>query len=216
MELRDYVRMLKRRGWLIILLAVLTAGAAYVYSIAQEPVYSATARLWITSRPDFGQTQAARSLVREYAVWLNSSKRAAQVIDQLQLDMTPSELMGDVTIAAANAESIVLIEVENTRPDLAADIARVWAEQLIAYRNEDNAGRPQEDRISAELIDDPIPGLDRPRPKLNAAAGAVFGALLGVIAIFVLEWMESGTVHRPDDVERYLEIPVIGSIPERR
>ena len=216
MELRDYVRMLKRRGWLIILLALLTAGAAYVYSVAQEPVYSATARLLITSRPDFGQTQAARSLLRDYAVWLDSTKRAEEVIDQLQLDMTPGELKADVTIAAASSESVVMVEAESSRPDLAADIARVWAEQLIVERNEDNAGRPREDQISAELIDDPIPGLDRPRPKLNAAAGAVFGALLGVIAIFVLEWIESGVLHRPGDVERYLEIPVIGSIPERR
>jgi len=213
MELKDYLRILRRRGWLIILLAILTAGAAYVFSSAQQPIYQATGKLLITSRPDFGQTQAAKALLRDYAAWLDSSYRAARVIDELQLDMTPGELMADVTIAAATSESIILIEAESPRPDLAADIARVWAKQLIDWRNENNAGLRKEDRIEAEMIDDPAPGLDRPKTRINAAAGLVFGALLGVIVIFLLEWIESGVVRRPTDVERSLDLPVIGSIP---
>jgi capsular polysaccharide biosynthesis protein len=38
---------------------------------------------------------------------------------------------------------------------------------------------------------------------------------MGVILIFVLEWLESGVLQRSEDVERYLEIPVIGSIPQQ-
>jgi capsular polysaccharide biosynthesis protein len=213
MNLNDYARIIRRRGWLILLLAVLTAGVAFVFSRAQEPEYTATARLLITSRPDFGQTQAAKALVRDYAAWLNSSYRAADVIDELQLDMTPNELKGQVTVAAASAESIIMIEAENTRPDVAVDIARSWAEQLIFWRNEQNAGLRQEDRIGAELIDDPVTGAPSPNARLNAVAGAVFGALLGIILIFLLEWLDSGVVRRPDDVERYLDLPVVGTIP---
>jgi capsular polysaccharide biosynthesis protein len=39
------------------------------------------------------------------------------------------------------------------------------------------------------------------------------GALLGVSLIFVLEWLDSGVLRRIEDVERYLDVPVIGSIP---
>ena len=214
MELRDYLRIIRLRGWLIVLLAVLTAGVAFAFSKVQEPVYKATARLLITSRPDFGQTQAAKALLRDYAAWLNSSYRAERVIDELQLDMTPGELMGDVTIAAATSESIILVDVENSRPDLAVSIATSWGEQLIDWRNEQNAGLRKEDRIEAEMIDAPVPGLDRPQTKINTAAGFVFGALLGVIVIFLLEWVESGIVRRPEDVERYLNVPVVGTIPD--
>ena len=42
---------------------------------------------------------------------------------------------------------------------------------------------------------------------------AVFGALMGIILIFVLEWIASGVVRRAEDVERYLDIPVVGRIP---
>jgi capsular polysaccharide biosynthesis protein len=44
----------------------------------------------------------------------------------------------------------------------------------------------------------------------------VFGALLGTVLVFGLEWLESGVVRRSEDVERYLEIPVIGSIPGQK
>lgn len=216
MEFKDYIRIIRQRGWLIVLLAILTAAAAFGFSRMQTPVYEASARLLITSRPDFGQAQAVRLRLRDMAVWLNSSLRAQDVIDQLQLDMQPLALLGDVTVAAATSESIIQINVENSDPDLAKDIARVWAEQLIALRLEDNAELRAEDRIEAELIDDPAVALESPQTKINTAAGAVFGALLGIVAIFILEWMESGILRRPEDVERYLDIPVIGRIPQNK
>lgn len=215
MELSDYLRILRQRGWLIIVMAVLTAGAAFGYSQMQTPLYKSVVSLLVTSRPDFGQTQAAKVLVRDFAAWLNSTRRAEAVIEELQLDMTPEALLGQVNIAAATSESIVQIEVENTNPDLANDIARVWGQQLIQWRNEQNAGLQKADRINAELIDDPRAGLERPNTRINTAAGGVFGALLGLVAVFVLEWIESGVVRRGEDVERYLDIPVIGSIPQQ-
>jgi capsular polysaccharide biosynthesis protein len=33
--------------------------------------------------------------------------------------------------------------------------------------------------------------------------------------VFLLEWLESGVMQRSEDVERYLEIPVIGTIPQQ-
>jgi capsular polysaccharide biosynthesis protein len=213
LELGDYLRILKRRGWLIILLAVLTAGAAFGFSKAQTTIWQASARLLITARPDFGQTQATRALRLDFAVWLNSSLRAAEVIDALQLDMTPGELMGDVTIAPSTSESVIQIDVENSDPDLAKDIARVWAEQLEMERQVRNADLRLEDRIYAELLDEPTVAIESPKPLINTAAGAVFGALLGIVIVFILEWIESGVVRRAEDVERHLDIPVIGTIP---
>ena len=215
MEFKDYVRVLRRRGWLIILLAVLTAGVAFAFSKMQTPVYEASARLLITSRPDFGQTQAARELRRDFATYLRSSLRAGDVIEELQLDMTPFELLGDAQIAASTSENVVQVTVENTNPELAKAIARTWAEQLIIWRNEQNAALREEDRIKAQLLDEPTVALDRPQTTINTVAGGVFGALLGVVVVFLLEWIESGIVRRPEDVERYLDIPVVGTIPHQ-
>jgi capsular polysaccharide biosynthesis protein len=105
--------------------------------------------------------------------------------------------------------------VENSDPNLGNDIARTWGNLLIQWQNSNNDKLRKEDRITIELLDDPQAGLDRPKWKVNTAAGGVFGALLGIIVIFLLEWIESGIMRRSEDVERHLEIPVIGTIPNQ-
>lgn len=217
MEIGDYLRILRQRGWLIILMAVLTAAAAFGYSRIQPTIYESSLRLLVQpARTDFGQAQAAKQLLRGYVQWINSSYRAEDVINTLQLDMTPRELLGDVTVASDDSSFIIQINVENSDGDLANDIARTWGNRFIQWRIDDNADQRREDRVDAEFIDDPtIVGMS-PNTKVNTLAGAVFGALLGLMVIFVLEWIESGVVRRTADVERYLEIPVIGTIPKQQ
>jgi capsular polysaccharide biosynthesis protein len=213
-ELSDYLRILRQKGWLIILLAVLTAAAAFGFSKIQTPVYESSLRLLVQpARTDFGQAQAAKQLLRGYVQWIRSSYRAATVIDQLQLDMTPPQLLSDVEVASDDSSFVVQINVENSDPDLANDIARTWGNVFVQWRIDDNATQRKEDRVDVEFIDDPVAGLSSPKTKINVLAGAVFGALLGVVLVLGLEWLESGVVRRSEDVERYLEIPVIGSIP---
>ncbi|MEW5987145.1 MAG: Wzz/FepE/Etk N-terminal domain-containing protein [Chloroflexota bacterium] len=214
MELTDYLRILRQRGWLIALMAVLTAGATFGYSKMQTPLYESTLKLLVSpSRTDFGQAQAAKTLLRSYVVWLHSGYRAQKVIDELKLDMLPDELLGQVAVASDDSNFIIQLTVENTDPNLANDVARTWGNQLIQWRIQDNATLRKEDRIDVEFIDDPKPSLARPQTTINTAAGIVLGALLGLIVVFLLEWIESGVVRRPQDVERYLDMPVIGAIP---
>jgi len=214
-ELGDYVRILRRKGWIILLVAALTALAAFGFSKMQTNVYKSTLNLLVRpSRTDFGQSQAAKELLKTYEAWLFSSYRAQAVIDELQLDMTAQELLGDVEVASDNFSFMVSLAVENTDPDLANDVARTWGNQLIQWQQQENDKNRQEDRITIEFRDDPQVALDQPNTRINTLAAAVFGALLGVILIFLLEWLESGVIQRSEDVERYLEIPVIGTIPQ--
>jgi capsular polysaccharide biosynthesis protein len=213
-ELNDYIRILRQRGWVIILVAVLTAGAAFGFSEMQTEVYKSSLRLLVLpSRTDLGQSLAAKELLRSYEQWLRSGYRAQRVIDILQLDMRAEQLLADMTVASDNSSFVILLDVENTDPNLANDIASTWGNLLIQWINENNDELRKEDRITVEFIDAPQAGLDSPKTKINTAAGGVFGALLGVIIVFILEWIESGIVRRTEDVEKYLDIPVIGSIP---
>ena len=215
MELTDYFRILRQRGWVIIVLMALTAAAAFGFSKMQTPVYQSNLRMLVQpSRTDFGQAQAAKTLLTSYEQWLYSSYRAQAVINNLQLDMTPGELLSDVRVASDGNSFIISLSVDNTDPNLANDIARAWGNELIMWQNANNDKLNKEDRITIEFVDDPQAGLDRPDTMINTAAGAVFGLLLGVALIFLLEWLASGVIRRSEDVERYLDIPVIGSIPQ--
>jgi capsular polysaccharide biosynthesis protein len=216
MEIGDYLRILRQRGWLIILMAVLTAAAAFGYSKIQPTIYESSLRLLVQpARTDFGQAQAAKQLLRGYVQWINSSYQAEDVINELQLDMTPRELLGDVTVASDDSSFIIQINVENSDGELANNIARSWGNLFRQWRIDENADNRREDWVDAEFIDDPVIVGQSPNTKVNTLAGAVFGALLGLVVIFILEWIESGVVRSPADVERYLDISVIGTIPEQ-
>ncbi|SVD57030.1 uncharacterized protein METZ01_LOCUS409884, partial [marine metagenome] len=55
--------------------------------------------------------------------------------------------------------------------------------------------------------------LDRPRKIINGIAGAILGFIIGAIVVLVVENLEAGIVRSRNDVERFLSISVIGSIP---
>ncbi|MCB9450888.1 MAG: hypothetical protein H6672_05580 [Anaerolineaceae bacterium] len=215
MNLVEYGRILLRRGWIILLLAVLTAGAAYVLSSRETPVYRSTVKvLVVPARTDNGLTLASKSQLNQFKEYLDSSLIARQVIDKLQLDMTPDALMGNVTIAADDLSLLLQIDVDLPDGEIANRVARAWGEELVIYRNEENQKNRREDRVDARLQDDPRYSLLRPRPAINAAAGGVLGLLLGGVIVFVLEFLESSVIRHRDDVERTLELPLLAAIPD--
>lgn len=216
MEFQDYIRILRQRAWIVVLLAILTAAVAFFFSRAQPKVYESSLTLLVLpSRTDFGQAEATKNLLRGYTQWMNSSIRAQRVIDQLQLDMTPDELLGSVGIASDASSYIIQMEVRNTNTDIANDIARTWGNVLIQWVEENNAKLRKEDRITVEFVDNPKYSGESPNVRVNTLAGGIFGVLVGILVIFLLEWIDSGILRRGEDIERYLEIPVVGSIPKK-
>jgi capsular polysaccharide biosynthesis protein len=214
MALSEYLRILRRWGWIVVLMALLTAGSAYVFSAAQTKVYRSTVNIGIEPyRPDFGLTQSARSLLRYYVAVASTEKYAQQVIDRLSLDRTKESLLGDVTIASDDSRFTIQIDVDNQNGDVANDIARVWADEFIAWRNEQNAKVRREDQVGAVMLDDPKYSLFRPRTSVNTLAGGILGVLLGGVLVFALEYSAAAVIRSPEDVEKGLGLPVLGAIP---
>jgi capsular polysaccharide biosynthesis protein len=215
MNLMDYVYILARRGWIIVLLAVITAASAYFLATQQTPVYVSTQRVLMQpTRADLGLTQASRTLLGNHVAYLDSEFRAQQVIDRLQLDMTASELKDRVTIAADDLSLSIQIDVRLPDGDLANDVAREWGNLLIQYRTAENQRARREDHINASLQDNAKYSLFSPRPLINAAAGGILGVLLGGIIIFILEYLESSVVRNREDIETNVNIPVLAAVPD--
>lgn len=214
MKLSEYVRILVRRGWLMLMLAVIAGGSAYVLARGQDPVYRSTQKVLVQpSRTDFGLAEASRSLLEPMVVYLNSQFRAEQVIEKLNLDMKAGQLMGDVTIASDQFRMVIQIDVENADGDVANDIALAWGQILIDYRNEQNQLVRREDRVTAQLADYARFSQISPKPKINGIAGAILGFLVGGVIVFVMEYLESSIIRRNEDLERVADIPVLASIP---
>ncbi len=215
MILLDYGRIFIRRAWIIVLLAVIAAGGAYYLAKQQQPIYRSTQTVLIQpARSDNGLTLASKELLNNYSLYLNSTYRAIDVIDRLQLDMTPRALTNAVTIVPDTLTLSVKISVDLPDGEMANRVAKAWGELLVQFRNAENQKVQRSDQVTAQLQDDPQYELNRPRPTINAAAGAVLGVILGAIIIFVLEFLESSVIRRREDLERTLDMRVLASIPE--
>ncbi|MEQ8673061.1 MAG: Wzz/FepE/Etk N-terminal domain-containing protein [Aggregatilineales bacterium] len=214
MNLGEYVRILVRRGWIMLLLAVITAAGAYLLTRNETPVYRASQTVLIQpSRSDFGLTEASRLLLNPLVVAINSQQIAQEIIDELQLDMTAPALKGDVTIAPDQLRLTIQIDVNSTDSELASNVARAWGLKLQDYRNERNATVRAEDRVEAVMPDFPQISQIAPRPTLTAIAGGLLGLLVGGMIVFILEVLESSIIRRRDDLERVLGVPVLATIP---
>jgi capsular polysaccharide biosynthesis protein len=214
MNLVDYGRILIRRGWIMILLGAITAGAAFLFSRQIEPMYRATQKvLIIPSRSDFGLTEAARQILNSHVQYLDSSLRAAEVIDNLQMDTTPGQLRSDVTIASDQLSLLIQIDADHKDPSEAVRIAAAWGDLLLDYRNELNQQARREDRIEARLQDNPVPFKASPNIPINTLVGLIAGVFVGGVIVFVLEYLESSIVRRREDIENSAGLAVLAAVP---
>lgn len=214
MNLVDYGRILIRRGWIMILLGAIAAGAAFLFSRQLEPMYRATQKvLIIPSRSDFGLTQAARQILNSHVQYLDSSLRAAEVIDNLQMDTTPGQLRSDVTIASDQLSLLIQIDADHKDPGEAVRIAAAWGDLLLEYRNELNQQARREDRIEARLQDNPVPFKASPNVPINTLVGLIAGIFVGGVIVFVLEYLESSIVRRREDIENSAGLSVLATVP---
>ncbi len=215
MALTDYLRIIVRRGWIMIVLALLAGGAAFLLSRGQTPVYRSTQVVLIqASRADLGLAEASVRLVTPLTVYLNSRERASEIIEKLDLDMLPEQLLGNSFFAADQLRFTVQIDVDNTDGELANQIAREWGQLLVDYRNEINQRSRREDRVDAVLVDYPRYTQQSPRPTISLAIGAILGFVIGAVIVFVLEYLESGVIRHTQDLTRNGEVPLIASIPQ--
>ncbi|GAB4329511.1 MAG: hypothetical protein Kow00117_15480 [Phototrophicales bacterium] len=214
MNLSDYARILVRRGWIMVLLALIAGGTAYYFSRQQTPIYRATQVVVLQpSRADLGLAEASVRIINSLVVIINSEQIAAEIIDELQLDMTPSQLKGNVTIASDQLRLTIRIDVNDPNRTVAANVARAWGQKLVEYRDEVNQRALRTDRVEAVMPDLPSVAQIAPRPTFNGIAGALLGLLVGGVIVFILEFIESGVIRTRDELEKEIDLPTLASIP---
>ena len=131
--------------------------------------------------------------------------------------------MAAVGVPDEKSGEVVKVVIVKKDPAVTEADVRHWCEanltgykrpKLVEFRNVENQKVRREDQVNAILQDNPTYSLLRPRPTINALAGALLGLLVGGVVVFVLEYLESNVVRRREDLERALEIPVLASIPK--
>lgn len=214
MKVQDYINVLKRRGWLIGLIAALTMVSALGFSLVQTPVYRSSIKISIQpARIDWGQAQTVKILLDSYVTVMHTRPWAQRIIEDLDLMMEPETLVGDVIMASDSQNLTIQIDVDANDGDQANRIAKRWAELFVQWRDSENQKQRKEDRVFAQILQEPTYRLLRPKWKINTAAGGIFGVLLGAVVVVGLEWFDAGIIRTARALEEQARLTVVGVIP---
>ncbi len=219
MELRDYLRIARRR-WLLILGSVIaTVAVAALVTSQTTPQYASTARVFISTTPSNSSDAYQGGLFSEqrvtsYADVISGLELSQRVIDQLQLDMTAGALAGKIDAAVVPDTVVLKITVTDPSPIQAQRINDGVVEQLKDFVEElETPPGRNVPLLKATVVDSPrLPESPvSPQPLRNMGLALVLGLLLG-FGLAVLREILDVTVKRIEDVPILGETPLLSAL----
>ena len=200
--------------WRAIFLAML-AGAVLLgtYRVfLVKPSYQADAKIYITntdSMVTFADLQLSAALTDDYAQIIKSRTALNRVIEELELDTTYDRLAELIQVINPDSTHIIQIVVTCGDLELSRNIANALLNISINQIHQViGSSEPTViDYSEAEAVKDDTPGM-----KKYLVIGALGGALL-VCALLVVRMLMDTTLKTEEDVEKYLHLPVLASIP---
>lgn len=157
LELRDYLRVVWRRKWTILVTVVLCVAAAVLISLREAPKYSTAARLLVAtdlsdqifdpSSQAANPELAQRTIANEIQLILSPSTRRA-VIEKLD-----RPLASEVSLQPIPQTDVIAVVATDGDAEDAAATANAYAETYLEVRVRENTEELQDaaDRLQAEI-----------------------------------------------------------------
>ena len=215
MEFREYWNIAVKRGWIVLLVALVAAVAALGVSLLMPETYKATIQLSVNpARPDWGLSQATKELLRNYVLNIRSHSMTEKAIQRAQLDMSTYDFLANLDVSDDAANLSITLQAESRDPEEARLMAQTLADVFVAERIVWNDKQDKSDRIDVTKVDDirDVPQ-SSPQTKINILAGFVFGLIAGGIVVFFLEWLQWDILRTSSDVEKALGVTVLAALP---
>jgi capsular exopolysaccharide synthesis family protein len=140
-SLRDYLAVVRRQRWLILLTTLVFGAAAYMLSASRDATYQTEASLSfrevtqdlaLTDTPS-GPARAPEALAAQQAAVVTSGPVVTAVARGLPFDVSTAALYGAVTTRLEQASSFVIVRVRWGDPRQAAAIANEFAERTETH-----------------------------------------------------------------------------------
>ena len=206
---------LKKKIWFILAAMIIGGGLAGAYSkFLITPQYSSTSMMYILSKEttltSLADLQIGSQLTEDYKVIVNSRPVLGEVIDSLALDMSYEQLLAKISIGNPTDTRILTVTVTDPDPYRAKAIVDCVAETASDYIGEIM------EMIPPKIIENGTVATRKTSPSngKNAVLGALAGMVL-VCGVIVIQVIMNDTVRTEEDVERYLGLTVLASVPLR-
>ena len=213
-DLLELFRVWKKKLWLIILVTFLGGTVGFAFSkIALTPMYTSTSMMYAVSKEttltSLADLQIGSQLTADYKVILSSRPVLTSVISENHLDMTYEQLKSKITTDNPSDTRILTVTVTDPDPVLAKQLADSIASTSSEYIGDIMEMVPPKIIEKGTIADYPT----SPNNKKNAMLGAVAGIVIAC-GVIVLTVLMNDTIRSEEDVERYLGLTVLASIPD--
>lgn len=203
-----YILLAKRWAWILVLGVVICGSTTYVITKLMHPVYQASALLVLTattSSSTFDNTSAVLEALPTYAQLITTS----QVLEPVAKNhgLTVQQLTSMVTVKPQSNTQNIELDVENTNPQLAAQLANDIGQSFAQFSNI-QLGVVQVHVLPAPIPTNPV----RPKPSLDAVIGALVGLGLALALIILFEWTDD-RMARPEEIQERFGLDTLTIIP---
>lgn len=162
-SLREYLHVIRRRKWPLILSVLIIVAAALVGSYVQSPVYAATAEVLVQPRPN-------ESLFNPNTGQRNDPQRVlqteARILKSEPVRLAVREKLGyaaGVTTSAEGQTDVISVVAESTNPRRAADVANAYATSYMDFKRK-------------QAVDDLLLAAQEIQAKINDLQGQIAAA----------------------------------------
>lgn len=200
--------------WIIIVSGVIVAAVALLVSyFIITPKYESVTKIYVISKTNadtmtYSDLQAGSTLTKDYKELVKSRPVLEEVLAETGIDVELKELEEQITVEVPTDTRIVSITVEDKDPyeaRIIADSVRIAASKHI---------REVMDTEAVNVVEEASLPIEKSSPSIlkNTAIGYAVGLFLA-IAIVIINYIMDDTIKTPDDVEKFLGVSVLGSIP---
>jgi polysaccharide biosynthesis transport protein len=212
----DYLRWVRHWAWLVLLAAL--AGGVIAFGVAKRtpPTYQATTTLLVnaSSSPSaltYNDVLLSQQLTLTYSKIAVEEPVLSQVIHDGHLSFDLTHLRKMVSAAPVLQTQLITITVKSGQAQQAAGIANLIATTFIAQQRDRMAKGDAANAVSVvEAASPPISPVS-PNVKLDAILGIVVGLLAAIGLISLITYLDD-TIKSHEDVDKVLQLPVLGLV----
>lgn len=216
-SLEEILEVLKKRWKLILivtLLSTLVSGLVSFFLIS--PKYEASTKLFIGKEAGAGavagydQNEIAmyQKLMKTYSEAIKTRDLVGRAIKVANSNLTEDEVLQKLTVVTVADTQILQIKIDDKDPNMAATMVQAITNEFVTTSK---ALVPNGNIKVIETVKVPETPVS-PNKKMNIAIAFLLGAMVSVGISFLLEFLDN-TYKNREQLEKELDIPVIGTIP---
>jgi capsular polysaccharide biosynthesis protein len=215
----DLGRVLLKRLWVILLVVSVVVGFAVGVSFWQTPEYVASTKVLVGQEQGNGQdtnlggdVSGLQALTQTMIMYIDTRPVAEEAIRRLGLEISPDDLLNNLTIEQMETSQLILLSYKDTDP--------LRAEQIVNAVGQVSTERISASSVSASNIEANV--IERalvpdapvsPKPLRNGLLAAVFGLMLGIGLALLMEYLDYSW-RSPEEVEQISGVPTFATIPD--